>query len=191
MFAHKKKYFLIIKSIRDINLRKIKKYNKFIIIYRNKDYNEKIVDLLKFRKECRLKLIKFYVANNLSLCVRLNSDGIYLSSYNKDLKILRFKRENFDIIGSAHNIKEIYLKKKQRCNYILFSKLFMVDYAKSSPIIGTVKFNKYLNYVSHILVPLGGIKTTNLNSLKNINSEGFAVMSEIKKKPAKIINRLF
>jgi hypothetical protein len=31
----------------------------------------------------------------------------------------------------------------------------------------------------------------NLNNLKNVFSEGFALLSEIKKKPAKIINRLF
>ena len=41
------------------------------------------------------------------------------------------------------------------------------------------------------LIPLGGINQNNLNSLKTINSKGFALMSEIKKKPANIINRLF
>ena len=35
MFILKKKYFLIIESIKDINLKNIKKRNKFIIIYRN------------------------------------------------------------------------------------------------------------------------------------------------------------
>jgi len=29
MFAFKKKYYLLIESIKDINIRKIKKYNKF------------------------------------------------------------------------------------------------------------------------------------------------------------------
>ena len=53
MFAFKKKYFLIIESIKDINLRNIKKYNKFLIIYRNQGIKENISDLAKFRKECR------------------------------------------------------------------------------------------------------------------------------------------
>ena len=39
MFAFKKKYFLIIENIKDIDLKNIKKRNKFIIIYRN---NKKI-----------------------------------------------------------------------------------------------------------------------------------------------------
>ena len=49
--------------------------------FKNKD----IKDIIKFRKECKLKLIKFFVANDVRLCVLLNSDGIYLSSYNKHL----------------------------------------------------------------------------------------------------------
>ena len=35
------------------------------------------------------------------------------------------------------------------------------------------------------------VMRSNLNSLRNVNSDGFAIMSELKKKPAKIINRLF
>ena len=41
------------------------------------------------------------------------------------------------------------------------------------------------------IIPLGGINLKTLNKLKMIRSQGFAVMSEIKKKPAKLINRLF
>ena len=36
MFILKKKYFLIIESIKDLDLKNIKKHNKFNIIYRNK-----------------------------------------------------------------------------------------------------------------------------------------------------------
>ena len=61
----------------------------------------------------------------------------------------------------------------------------------SAPIIGLIKFNKYTQCSKRKLIPLGGIKLTNLGRLKFINSEGFAVLSEIKKKPVKIINRLF
>jgi len=190
MFAFKKKYFLIIESIKDINLRNIKKYNKFIIIYRNQGIKEKLKDIIKFRKNCRLRLIKFYVANDLKLGVLLNADGIYLSSYNKTFKTLNLKKLNFGIIGSAHNANEIAFKIRQGCNYILLSKLFLVDYKRKSPSLGIVKFNKYLNDISNKLVPLGGIKSANLNNLKNINCEAFALLSEIKKKPA-IIRRLF
>jgi len=42
MFAYKKKYFLIIENIKDIDLSNIKLTNKFIIIYRNENKIENI-----------------------------------------------------------------------------------------------------------------------------------------------------
>ena len=90
-----KKYYLIIESIKDINLKNIKKRNKFTIIYRNKKKLDKKEDLKKFRKNCKLKSIDFFIANNLNLAVYLNSDGIYLSSYNKSFKALSFKKKIF------------------------------------------------------------------------------------------------
>ena len=60
MFTLKNKYFLIIESIKDLNLKNIKKRNKFNIIYRNKKNHENIADLLIFRRGCKLKSIKFY-----------------------------------------------------------------------------------------------------------------------------------
>ena len=98
-------------------------------------------DLLSFRQKCKLKSIKFFVANNFKLAIYLNSDGIYLSSYIKDLKFLNYKKSNFEIIGSAHNFKEIQFKIKQGCSSILLSKLFMVNYDKQAPFLGIVKFN--------------------------------------------------
>ena len=60
MFAFKKKYFLIIESIKDLNLRNIKKHNKFNIIYRNFKKSENINDIKKFRKQCKLKQINLF-----------------------------------------------------------------------------------------------------------------------------------
>ena len=50
MLVLKKKYYLIIESIKNINLKNIKKRNKFTIIYRNRHNSEGKEDLLKFRK---------------------------------------------------------------------------------------------------------------------------------------------
>ena len=191
MFAFKKQYFLIIESIKDIDLRNIKKRNKFIIIYRNLRKIDELSELIKFRKKCKVKQIKFYVANNMSLATALSSDGIYISSKNKDYKYLNYKKFNFKIIGSAHNTREIELKKKQGCNCILLSRLFRVSYKPKLRFLGINKFNNFALKNLKFIVPLGGIELKNLNKLKNVKAEAFAVMSEIKKKPAKIFSRLF
>ena len=67
MFIFKKKYLLIIESIKDIDLKNIKITNKFIIIYRNLGKKEKISNLISFRRECRSKKVKFVIANDLNL----------------------------------------------------------------------------------------------------------------------------
>jgi thiamine monophosphate synthase len=82
------------------------------------------------------------------------------------------------------------MKIRQGCSLILLSKLFQVNYDKTSPYLGVIKFNNKLK-INRNLIPLGGINLKTLNKLKNINCKGFAMLSEIKKKPANIINRLF
>ena len=188
MFAFKKKYFLIIQNIKDINLNNIKKSSKFVIILRNRETSDTIDCLIKFRKKCKIKGIEFFIANNTKLAVLLKSDGVYISSFYKGYEQLNLRKLNKKIIGSAHNFKEINEKRKQGCSYIILSKLFRVDYAPLENFYGIIKFN--LMSGQKELIPLGGIKLVNLNKVKLIKSGGIAIMSEIKKKPA-ISSRLF
>ena len=118
----------------------------------------------------------------------LKSDGVYISAFYKGFEQLNLRKLNKKIIGSAHNFQEINEKRKQGCSYIILSKLFRVDYAPLENFYGIVKFNLMGNQKN--LIPLGGIKLINLNKAKLIKSEGIAIMSEVKKKPA-ISNRLF
>ena len=191
MFILKKKYFLIIESIKDIDLTIIKKHHKFVIIYRNHNNQESVLELTKFCKECKLKNIKFFIANNLKLATCVKSDGVYLSAKNREFRPLSLKKKNFKIIGSAHNYKELEMKSKQGCEYILFSRLFKVSYKPNKDFLGVNRFNKYCKIRNQKIIPLGGINILNLRKLQNVNSEGFAIMSEIKKKPTKIFSRLF
>ena len=85
MFISKKKYFFIIESIKDIQLSNIKKLNKINIIYRNKNIEDSISELSNFRKICKMKKIKLFIANNIDLCRLLKADGIYISASNFSL----------------------------------------------------------------------------------------------------------
>ena len=98
--------------------------------------------------------------------------------------------KKFKIIGSAHNRAEIDIKKKQGCTKILLSRLFKTNYKNKKDYLGLIKFNLLKKKFNCILYPLGGIRISNSNRLKNINAEAFAILSEVKKKPA-IISRLF
>ena len=110
MFAFKKKYFFIIESIKDLNLENIKKNKKFIVIYRNSKKNENLKSLKEFKNKCSLKSIKLFIANDINLAVAIRADGIYISSWNKSFKSCHLVKSGYDIIGSAHNFREITLK---------------------------------------------------------------------------------
>ena len=184
MFIFKKKYFFIIESIKDIDLKNIKNFGKYSIIYRNNS-PENIDKLKKFRLKCKLKRIPFFVANNIDLIRALKADGLYISAYNKKLSSSYIKR-NFKVIGAAHNIKEINLKKLQGCEEIMLSRLFKTSYKNKKGFLGVIKFNLLSNLINTSLTPLGGINLKNLNKLKNLNCESVAMSSFVKEKSSQI-----
>ncbi len=189
MFAFKKKYFFIIESIKDINLSNLKNLDKFNIIYRYTNKHENLRDLILFRTYCKSKRINFYISNNIKLAIKLKSDGVYISAHNKSLHF-KMLHKKYKLIGAAHNIKEINLKILQGCKEILFSRLFKTSYIYKPDYLGIVKYNLNVLNKNHHFVPLGGIKLNNLNKLRIVRCNSFAILSEIKKKPA-ISNRLF
>ena len=99
------------------------------VIYRN--YNSKALDkklILKLKRYCKKNGIEFYLSNNIGLAIKLDLDGAYIPSFNKDFRHLSFsKKKKFLIIGSAHNNNEIKIKEKQGVNIIFLSSLFKIN----------------------------------------------------------------
>ena len=145
------------------------------VIYRN--YNEKTADkevILKIKKYCKKKGIKFYLSNNVKLAVKLNLDGAYIPSFNKSTKHLAFSlKKNFQIVGSAHNIKEIKTKEIQGINKVFISSIFK----KNKNYLGINKFKIISNLTSKKVVALGGISKKNINKLRLLKNFEFAGIS--------------
>ena len=182
MFLHKKNYYLYVENTRILDLSLIKKKNKFNIIYRNLDKSENLQEIINYRMKCKQKFIRFYVYNNIELANKCCADGIYISSYNKKI----YYNKRFELIGSAHNFKEINTKIKQGCKKIIISRLFKTDYENKKSYLGVVKFN-FKSYCWRFkAIPLGGIRFSNLNKLKNVNCDSLAILSEVKKKAGDI-----
>ena len=145
------------------------------VIYRN--YNSKLSNnalIIKIKKYCKKKNIKFYLSNNVKLAVKLGLDGAYIPSFNKSTKHLSFSlKKNFIIIGSAHNIKEIKIKEIQGVNKIFISSIFK----KNKNYLGIIKFKLVSNLARKKVVALGGISKENLNKLRLLNNFEFAGIS--------------
>ena len=184
MFIIKKNYYLYIDNTKSINLGLLKCPNKYVIIYRNYFLNEDVKDIIYFKKKCSRKGIKFYIANHYNLAKKSKADGLYISAHNKKFYY------NINVIGAAHNYKEINQKIKQNCKVILLSRLFKTAYKNKKSFLGVTKFNLMIKNYNIEIAPLGGIKNNNLLKMNLVNSNSFAILSEVKKKPA-ISSRLF
>ena len=149
------------------------------IIYRN--YN-KILDkeeINKINNLCKKTRRKLFLSNNIKVALQLNLNGVYIPSFNKELKINYYsKKKNFFILGSAHNIKEIRQKELQKVNCIFLSPIFVTE--KSNKFLGIQRFNKLTKYTKKKIICLGGIKKNNLNKIKLVNIYGLSSVSLFK-----------
>ena len=144
------------------------------IIYRN--YSEKTDKklLLRLKYYCKKRGNKFLLSNNIKLAINLNLDGAYIPSFNKSFKHLSFSyKENFIILGSAHNIYEIRTKELQGVSTIFLSSIFK----KNKNYLGFYKFKLFSLLSKKKIVALGDISTKNLKKLNLTNSSGFAGIS--------------
>jgi len=162
--------------IKEFDTNNIDKQDKqTAIIYRN--YSEEKLDqniILKIKRYCKKKSIKFYVSNNFKLAIKLNLDGVYIPAFNKSLKHLSYSyKTNFKIIGSAHNIKEIRLKEIQKVEKIFLSSLFK----KNKNYLGIYKFKILSKLTKKKIVVLGGISKLNKKKMSLLNLNNFAGIS--------------
>ena len=166
------KYYFINKF--DTN--NIKKQDKqTTIIYRN--YSAKITDetlILKIKRYCKKKTIKFYLSNNVKMAIKLDLDGAYIPAFNKSLKHLAYSyKKKFKIVGSAHNLKEIRIKENQKVSKIFLSSLFK----KNKNFLGINKFKLLSKLTKKNIVILGGISNRNKNKISLLEQFDFAGIS--------------
>ena len=145
------------------------------IIYRN--YSAKTIDralILKIKRYCKRKSIKFYLSNNIKLAIKLDLDGAYIPAFNKSLKHLAYSYKNkFKIVGSAHNLKEIRVKENQNVEKIFLSSLFK----KNKNFLGINKFKLLSKLTKRKIVVLGGISKENIKKLSLLKKSEFAGIS--------------
>ena len=148
--------------------------NNTTIIYRNYKRQNDLKCIIKIRNYCRKKRIKFYISNNIKLSLNLKLDGAYIPSFNRSYRHLSYSfKKNFDLIGSAHNIKEIKTKETQKVKSLFISSLFK----KNKNYLGIRKFNIISKLTKKRVIALGGISKNNIKKLRIVNCIGFSGIS--------------
>ena len=166
--------------INEFNKNEIEKLQpKISLIFRNYDKKKNPTELKELVANCKKNRRKVYIANSLKDAIKYNFDGLYIPAFNKNLGFKNITRNNFEIIGSAHNVTELKIKEKQGCSSIFLSPIF--ENQKKKKFLGVVKTNFLKNLTKNQIVLLGGINFKTLNKARMCSPSGIAAISWIKK----------
>ena len=134
--------------------------------------DEKVI--IKIKDYCKKKGNKFLLSDNIKLAIKLNLDGAYIPSFNKDKKHLSYSfKKKFIILGSAHNVYEMRTKELQNIETIFLSSIFK----RNKNYLGIYKFKLFSLLSNKKIVALGGVSLNNLKKLNLTNCFGFAGIS--------------
>ncbi len=163
------------------NLIKLKK--NIHIIYRDYKKNINISTLISLKNFCKKKNIKLFLSNNIKLALKYRINGVYIPAFNKQINYVKYNIPlKFEIIGSAHNEKEIVIKRKQGCRLIFLSPIFNVK--KKNYFLNISRFNLLTLNKKDEFIALGGINLMNVKKLCLLKVKGFAGISFFQKKTA-------
>jgi len=151
-----------------------KQDKKTILIYRNYNHQTDEKVIIKIKDYCKKKGNRFLLSNNIKLAIKLNLDGAYIPSFNKDKKHLSYSfKKKFIILGSAHNVYEMRTKELQNIETIFLSSIFK----RNKNYLGIYKFKLFSLLSNKKIVALGGVSLNNLKKLNLTNCFGFAGIS--------------
>ena len=151
------------------------------LIFRNYNKKLKIDEIKSVHQFCKIEKRNLYLSNDIKLALKLGLSGVYIPSFNKSLNFSSKHSlpNRFEIIGSAHNVNEIRIKKLQKCSKIFLSPIFKSK--KNQKFLSTVKFNLTALSEDINFIALGGIDKNNYKKLRLTKVVGFAGISWIKK----------
>ena len=167
-------FFTYVDNLNEENIVKLDK--KVQIIFRNYNKSFKDHELKKFVNLCKKFNRKIYISNNFKKAKELGFDGVYIPSFNRLPKNYKIgTKKKFATLGSAHSLKDLIIKQKQKIDTIFISPLFKNK--KNKNYLGVIKFNLINKNHKNKIIALGGINENNKNIFSLLNINGYAAIS--------------
>ena len=181
MHISKLKKYYFIDDFNPIHLKDLDK--NITLIWRSKDSKNDLETIYKLANYCKKNKINLILSNNVKLALKLNLNGAYISSYNREMRLNCFQyKKDFKLLGSAHNLREISIKKKQKIKEIFISPIF--KYKNRTP-LGIHRLKYIFEDREFDKIALGGVNSTNIKLLNLTNFSGIAGINLFKKKGPK------
>ena len=175
------KFYFFTDTLDEIIKKNIKNFKKLSIIYKSELINHtNDTNVSTIRKFCKKNKILFFISDNFKLAEKYKADGVFLSSSYKKIGNIFIKKNNFKIIGSAHNQFEYFLKERQLCDVIMLSPLFYNKKYSQNKILNVCKFNLISMNWEKKICALGGINLNNIKKLNMTKSSAAAFVSLMK-----------
>jgi thiamine-phosphate pyrophosphorylase len=175
------KFYFFTDTLDEIIIKNIKNFKKLAFIYKSESISDtNIANVSTIRKFCEKNKIPFFISDNFRLAEKYKADGIFLSSSYKKIGNIVLKKNNFKIIGSAHNQFEYFLKERQLCDVIMLSPLFYNKKYSQNKILNVCKFNLISMNWEKKICALGGINLNNIKKLNMTRSSAVAFISLMK-----------
>ena len=172
------KYYIFVSELNETIKKNVLEISKPSLILNFKISEESSLILAKnIIKFCKKHRIPFYILNDVKIAKQLNAQGIYISANNKKVSLSLFSSIKFQLIGSAHNQFEYFIKQKQNCKTIMLSPIFYNNKYSQNQILNPIKFNLIsLNWKTEVCA-LGGISNENINKIKSTKVKSAGIKS--------------
>lgn len=150
---------------------------------KNASGSEFLEKAIKLRALTRKYNVSFIINDRVDIAMLCDADGVHVGQSDIDAKSVRRLIGKDKIVGvSARDLKEAHKAKNDGADYIgvgaMYGTLTKVDAkAASFDIVKEIK-----ETIDIPMVLIGGIDLNNLEKLKSLKSDGYAIVSAILKK---------
>ena len=153
-----------------------------IVQYREKilNDNEKVNQAKDLASLCKKYNSLFIVNDRIDIALAVDADGIHLGQEDMPTKIARKLLGSEKIIGrSTHCLEDIKKAEEEGCDYIGIGSIFPSETKKKLNPIGIDYLRKGLDTTILPAFAIGGINSSNINELNQINNLRIAISNAI------------
>lgn len=137
---------------------------------------------LKLREITKQHNVKFIINDRIDIAMICDADGVHLGQNDINIKHARTLLGNDKIIGiSTNNLEEAKIAKKDGADYIGVGAMFLTKTKQDTRPISIELAKKIRREIDIPMVLIGGINLENVYKLREINSDGYAIVSAILK----------
>jgi thiamine-phosphate pyrophosphorylase len=165
-------------SSKNYNKKSVNNISSISIVLREKDLNERDYELLasKVIRICEEYNTECILHTYYNVARKLGCSKIHLPLHI--LKSKPYIAEIFDVVGvSIHSVDDALDAKNMNVTYVTAGHIFNTDCKKDIPARGLAFLNNIVNSVDIPVFAIGGITSSNIDSVINSGAFGVCIMS--------------